>query len=336
MATPNPLRSSSVRVARAVAAVVLAVILVSGAAQTGNWLLAATAIAVLLGHLGLTARAIRRDRDGTGSPRVRAARIPRRFPLSQLVSAEVFGRRLVLRAVDGKTVRIRLTGGPADADLVAHLREAASTTGVVIPDPPELAPARWPRAALVVVLACVGVGFGALIVQELGSAAGAGPRASSIPSAPAVTPRLLAARNGMFTNPFSHVPTCRAYVVPLDADSVSDAGMLIGALDHIGAGGYCVTHSLKVGSDALDPARRQLNTHTLIDELRAAYIRAHGSTPVRVIGLTRFDLYSPTAPGEAFVTIDTATYPGQTFAVGSTARWHRQQDYVSLAEALAG
>ena len=332
MATQNPLRSSSVRVARAVAAIVFTSILVVHAAQTGNWLLAAIGVSVLVVHLGLTARAIRRARR----PVVRTARLPRRFPLSQLVSAEVEGRRLVLRSVDGRIARIRLTGGPADADLVAQLREAASTTGVVIPDPPELAPARWPRATGAVLLACVGVGLGVLIAHELGSANGAGRRAGVIPSAPPVTPELLAARNGTFANPFARVATCRAYVVPLDVDSISHAGVLAGELARFGPGGYCVTHSLTVGPDALDPARRQLNTHTLMDELRAAYIRAHGKTPTRVIGLTRFDLYSPTAPGEAFVTIDTAMYPGQTVAVGSTARGQRQENYASLANALAG
>ncbi len=97
-----------------------------------------------------------------------------------------------------------------------------------------------------------------------------------------------------------------------------------------------MTHSLTVGPDALDPARRQLNTH-----------HADGRAPRRLHPCPRqdadardrpdgFDLYSPTAPGEAFVTIDTAMYPGQTVAVGSTARGQRQENYASLANALAG
>lgn len=336
MATQNPLKSSSVRVARAVAAVVFAVILVLRASQTGNWLLAAVGIAVVLVHLALTTAAIRRNRARSGRPEVRAARIPRRFPLSRLGSAEVEGRRLVLRTVDGRTVRLRLTGGPADADLAAQLREAASATGVVIPDPPELAPARLPRAALAIALACVGLGLGVLVADEVGLVTGGQRRPAAIPQTPRVTPQLLAAHGGTFTDPFTRVATCSAYVVPLDVDSTSHANVFVSELAKAGVGGACVTHSLKVSHDALDPARHQLNTHTLMDELRAAYLRARGNTPAHVIGLTEFDLYSPTAPGKAFVTIDEAMYLGQTVAIGSTAHGGRRQDYESLAFALSG
>ncbi len=332
MATQNPLRSRSARVARAVAASVFALIVVVHAAQTGNWLLVVIGVTVLLTHLVLTARASGRVRVGGGRLEVRTAGIPRRFPLSRLVSAEVQGRRLVLRSVDGKTVRVRLTGGPDDAEMMARLREAASTTGVEIPDPPTRAPARWPRVAVVVALGCVGVGFGILVATEAGSMVG-GRQGAAVPSVQPLTPKLLASRNGTFTNPFERVATCRTYIVPLDVDSISHAEILAWALANRGIAGACVTHSLELSPDSLDPNRHQLSTGALFRQLRTAYRRAHGDTPARVIGLTEFDLYSPATPAFTFVMDASAMYGRLTVGVGSTARG---ESPLSLAAALSG
>ncbi|HVN61110.1 MAG TPA: hypothetical protein VMT59_07585 [Gaiellaceae bacterium] len=332
MATRTPRRSRSARVAQTLAAVAFTLVLLVHAAQTGNWLFVMSAIIVLLTHLVLTARASGRVRVGGGRLEVRRAGIPRRFPLSRLVSAEVQGRKLVLRSVDGKTVRVRLTGGPADAEILAQLREAASTTGVEIPDPPTRATARWPRIAGVVALACFSLGFSILIATEAGSMVGGRPGAASSDAQP-LTPQLLASRNGTFTNPFERVATCEAYIVPLDVDSISHAGILEWALANHGFAHACVTHSLELTPGSLDPNRHQLSTAALLHQLRAVYRRAHGDTPAKVIGLTEFDLFSPTAPEITYVTHASARYGDQIFGVGSTARG---ESPLTLALAFSG
>ena len=144
MATPVLLRSMTVRRARTAAAIALALILIARAVETGNSRLIGTAVAILLGRLFYVARATGRL-DGK-------ARLPRRFPLSQVVSTELRGRRLVLRAIDGQTASVPYTTAPSDAELVAQLREGLAEAGVALPDPaePRSARARAARWALIV------------------------------------------------------------------------------------------------------------------------------------------------------------------------------------------
>jgi hypothetical protein len=333
MATNDRLPTRSTRLARTVAVLAVGLLVVGRAAHTGNRLLLAVGIVVLLARLALALKASDRVRLRDGELVVERAGIPRRFALSRLVSAELRGRALVLRSVDGKSVRVPLTGTAADAELVAQLREATAATGVSIPDPPPFTRRSRPSAAIVVA-GIVGFVFALGVVLSTGAHGSA--RAISVSKAAPVTPASLASRNGTFTDPFSRVGTCRVYVVPLDVDSITHGESLAYELARLGTGVACVTHPLKLSPAVLDRDRRQLNTHSVLDELRAAYRRAHDDTPARVIGLTEFDLFSPNAPGQAFVTIDAAIYPHQTFGIGSTAHGSREGNYESIAEAFSG
>jgi hypothetical protein len=149
MATPSPLSSKTVRFARTAAAVALLLILVARAVETGPSPLLGSAIAVLLSRLFFLARNSGHIRlDGK-------ARLPRRFPLSQVVSTELRGRKLVLRTIDGRTASVPYTSAPGDAELVAQLREGLAATGVVLPDPAEPAPARNQAARWVLIVGAV-------------------------------------------------------------------------------------------------------------------------------------------------------------------------------------
>ena len=323
-------RSKTVRVVWVVATIVVAVLLVARAIETRNALLIASAVAVLLSHFFLLAR----KRLGVGAP-PGADGLPRRFPLSRVVSAEQRGNKLVLRSIDGRTARVRYTSAPADAELVARLRAELSATGVELPDPPEPKHNQTARGALVLGVV-IGAAAAAYVVAD---ASGPAHGAQRLPQAIPVTAASFAARAGTFTEPFAHIARCPAYVVPLDVDSYGPAHFVIAAMHttiYEGRGGGCVTHPLKLSPAVVDPDRHQLNTHLVMDELRAAYVRAHGRTPARVIGLTEFDLFSPTAPGEAFVTIDEAVYGSQVFGVGSSAHGHLEADYASIGHSLSG
>jgi hypothetical protein len=144
MATPSLLKSKTVRRARTAAAVALTLILLARAVETGNSPLIGTAIAVLLSRLFFSHVRV----DGK-------ARLPRRFPLSQVVSTELVGRKLVLRAIDGRTTSVPYTRAPADAELVAQLREGLGATGVALPDPAEPAPARAQAARWALIVGTV-------------------------------------------------------------------------------------------------------------------------------------------------------------------------------------
>jgi hypothetical protein len=229
-------------------------------------------------------------------------------------------------------------GYALNAELVAQLREGLAATGVVLPDPAEPVRARNQAARLALIVGTViVVSVAAFVVAvEITASAGGAP---SRPQPLAVTAAAFAARDGTFTDPFFHVAACPAYVVPLDVDSFGPAHLVIAAMHtpiYEGPGGGCVTHPLKLTPAVVDHDRHQLNTHLVMDELRAAFVRAHGETPARVIGLTEFDLFSPSAPGEAFVTIDEAVYGSQTFGVGSSARGRNLSDFESIGRSLSG
>ena len=308
------------------AGLLVGMIVIADGTIAGNHLLVASGIAVIVGRLLLTALAGRSVGVREGEVEVTTAGITQRLALSRVVSAERRGYSLVLRTADGKTLSVPLRGGLADEELLAQLRDGAA--GVVIPDGPAAARRQYGRVAAVV--GCVVAGFVAFGIEHQVVSANLSPKRRA-PKAVPVTAELFAARDGTFTNPFVNLPACATYVVPLDVDSVTGSEFLASEL-HVDA--RCVAHPFRLSPAVLDQDRHQLDTQTVMAQLRAAYFRVRDATPVHLIGLTEFDLFSPAAAGETFLTIDAAYYPGETIGVGSTAHGSRLTDFEGLARAL--